>query len=192
MPPKNEMTPNRKYQIFAALALLSAENPDHWTDKGEPAMNALEKFADDPSISRKEVEEVAPGFERGEDISIFAVEKPEGFDDTPWGKAILAATQAQAGLKKPDYGPAVADGKPATEKEADNPTPPPSEKPPTSAEKFIADEIAPRREAVPEILELVVASLGGVEISHPARGTIVALAAKARDLGVAEALRAAK
>ena len=183
MPPKNEMTPNRKYQIFAALALLSAENPDHWTDKDEPAMNTLEKFADDPSISRKEVEEVAPGFERGEDISIFAVEKPEGFDDTPWGKAILAATQAQADLKKPE--PATGVGAPLAQ-----PTPP--EAPPTSAEKFIADEIAPRREAVPEILELVVASLGGVEISHPARGTIVALAAKARDLGVAEALKAAK
>ena len=171
MPPKNEMTAERREKIETALLELDHSNDDHWNADGRPAMKAVEAAADgDTSITREEVEAVDPNFVRSKPVAGDASGKIAPGTPPPSEKPADPASGVGAPLAQP--------------------TPP--EAPPTSAEKFIADEIAPRREAVPEILELVVASLGGVEISHPARGTIVALAAKARDLGVAEALQAAK
>ncbi|SDH08255.1 hypothetical protein [Pelagibacterium luteolum] len=49
--------------IKAALLKLDHGNDDHWTTGGKPAMKVVEEFAGQ-NVTRAQVEEVAPDFER--------------------------------------------------------------------------------------------------------------------------------
>jgi hypothetical protein len=50
--------------IKEALAKLDPANDDHWTPNGLPALAALRTIANDPGITRKDVELADPGFMR--------------------------------------------------------------------------------------------------------------------------------
>lgn len=53
-----------KNAIVAALRELDPLNDDHWTADGAPRMDALEALLGDKSVTRKEVVEAAPDFNR--------------------------------------------------------------------------------------------------------------------------------
>lgn len=53
----------RKREIAEATTLLEAENDEHWTAKGEAKMEALESILG-YQITRKELDEAVPNFER--------------------------------------------------------------------------------------------------------------------------------
>lgn len=57
----NEQTVTK---IRAALAQLDPTNDAHWTDDGLPRTGVVQKLASDPNLSRKEIQEANPGFQR--------------------------------------------------------------------------------------------------------------------------------
>lgn len=52
-------------EISTALDQLDAKNDEHWTSGGLPKMTVIETLVGDPSITRKDVEEARPDFNRG-------------------------------------------------------------------------------------------------------------------------------
>jgi hypothetical protein len=50
--------------IRAALTQLDPANEKHWTDDGLPREGVVRQFAGDQSISRKEIQDAYPGFQR--------------------------------------------------------------------------------------------------------------------------------
>ena len=61
---ETEVDAARAEQINAALELLDHANEEHWTKSGLPDMKALETLMEDKSVTRAEVEVVAPEFKR--------------------------------------------------------------------------------------------------------------------------------
>jgi len=55
---------SRLEQIADAIHALDPRNDDHWTQSGLPRVDAIEELLDDPSITRGEINEAAPGYER--------------------------------------------------------------------------------------------------------------------------------
>lgn len=51
-------------KVRAALAQLDPANDKHWTDDGLPREGVVRQFANDQSISRKDIQEANPGFQR--------------------------------------------------------------------------------------------------------------------------------
>lgn len=51
-------------KIRAALAQLDPKNDAHWTDDGLPRTGVVQKLASDPNLSRKEIQDAQPGFQR--------------------------------------------------------------------------------------------------------------------------------
>jgi hypothetical protein len=51
-------------KIRAALAQLDPKNDAHWTDDGLPRTGVVQKLASDPNLTRKEIQEANPGFQR--------------------------------------------------------------------------------------------------------------------------------
>ncbi len=54
----------KAHKIRAALAQLDRANDSHWTDDGLPTESAVREFANDKTISRKEIQDASPGFQR--------------------------------------------------------------------------------------------------------------------------------
>lgn len=54
-----------KEQIAQAVISLDADNDEHWTKSGLPAMGEVEKLVGDTSIVRAQVDEAMPGYTRG-------------------------------------------------------------------------------------------------------------------------------
>ena len=50
--------------LVEAVRALDPANDDHWTKSGQPAMKAVEALVGSDSVTRDEVEAVAPGFDR--------------------------------------------------------------------------------------------------------------------------------
>lgn len=48
--------------IREALDLLDTENDDHWTSQGLPKVDVIREIAEDPSITRSQIESACPGF----------------------------------------------------------------------------------------------------------------------------------
>lgn len=56
---------NQKYEkIRTALQQLDPKNDAHWTDDGLPRTGTVQKLASDATITRKEIQEAQPGFQR--------------------------------------------------------------------------------------------------------------------------------
>lgn len=51
-------------KIRAALTQLDPAKDDHWTDDGLPRENVVRDFANDQSVSRKDIQDAYPGFQR--------------------------------------------------------------------------------------------------------------------------------
>lgn len=51
-------------KIIDALARLDAENPNHWTADGHPSLDVVRLFAEDSTITRKQIVSVAPNLNR--------------------------------------------------------------------------------------------------------------------------------
>lgn len=51
-------------KVRAALAQLDSANDKHWTDDGLPREGVVRQFASDQSISRKDIQEANPNFQR--------------------------------------------------------------------------------------------------------------------------------
>jgi hypothetical protein len=64
-------------KITAALAKLDPANNDHWTDEGFPKTGVVQRFANDQSIKRQDIQAAAPDFVRP------AVKTDDPFDDGP-------------------------------------------------------------------------------------------------------------
>jgi hypothetical protein len=56
------MTDNTK--VLDALAKLDKTNAAHWTDDGLPRVNVVQELAEDTSLTRAMLNEIAPGFSR--------------------------------------------------------------------------------------------------------------------------------
>lgn len=53
-----------KDQILAALQMLDVANDDHWTQDGSPKMSVVVQLVGDENITRKQVIDAAPNFNR--------------------------------------------------------------------------------------------------------------------------------
>lgn len=51
-------------KVRAALAQLDSTNDKHWTDDGLPREGVVRQFAGDQTISRKDIQDAYPGFQR--------------------------------------------------------------------------------------------------------------------------------
>lgn len=73
-----------KEKILEALKQLDPLNDDHWTSDGAPRMDAVESIVGDKSITRKDIIDAAPGFNRdkaGQPEEDETGEVLEGFTD---------------------------------------------------------------------------------------------------------------
>lgn len=84
------MSEQKFEKIRAALQQLDPANDAHWTDDGLPRTGTVQKLASDAAITRKDIQEAQPGFQRepinpppaaDENLDILAGEPPEGSDD---------------------------------------------------------------------------------------------------------------
>lgn len=78
-------------KIRGALTQLDPTNDAHWTDDGLPRESVVRDLAADKNITRKEIQEAFPGFQR-----------PGSGDEDPLGDASLGETKdtAQGGPKE--------------------------------------------------------------------------------------------
>ena len=60
-PPKNTTSDK---DILNAIGMLDPENADHWNEDGTASMTAIEGFIGDKSVTRKDVERLAPRLHR--------------------------------------------------------------------------------------------------------------------------------
>lgn len=70
------MNEQRTASIRTALQQLDPANGDHWTDDGLPKTGVVQRVAKDTTISRKEIQEAWPNFERPEPEPAVAAEAP--------------------------------------------------------------------------------------------------------------------
>ena len=54
----------RNKRVADALVMLDPKNDDHWTKNGIPTVSVVASLAELDDLTRKEIEEVAPGFTR--------------------------------------------------------------------------------------------------------------------------------
>lgn len=64
--------------VKAALELLDPKNDEHWTGGGKPSMDAVKEFTGSTTITRAEVDEIAPDFKRPSDDETNGGEGGEG------------------------------------------------------------------------------------------------------------------
>ena len=72
-----------KDNLKSALELLDHADDNHWTDSGLPRMDVLKTLAGDEAITRKDVEEAFPGFERKTEVSNDALKEIYATGDEP-------------------------------------------------------------------------------------------------------------
>lgn len=58
------LRPEQMTAIRTALDMLDPKVDEHWTESGEPSVEMVSSLLSDPSVSRKTIETVAPGFTR--------------------------------------------------------------------------------------------------------------------------------
>lgn len=63
-PADTGLHPDKVRKIARAVALLDAENPDHWTQEGLPSVEVISQSLHDHDITRKMIEVAAPGLTR--------------------------------------------------------------------------------------------------------------------------------
>jgi len=69
-------------EINEALGALNPANDKHWTREGLPAMKAVEALVGDSSITRQDVTDAWPGFDRDEAAENLAAELEEKANET--------------------------------------------------------------------------------------------------------------